>query len=177
MKKYILLISLLLCSLSIYASPDFSIRAGHGVFLNDTNYEPGLHGLAGVNVGLTQKLELNIETILTLVPDPFTPPIAGVELTYNLKDRVRNNNVAGSSLNYGASIGLFCGPYDNGKYGPSYFTLRFFPISLGNPAIGIRQTLLPIGVAYNFRSNQFSLFFSFAVTDFYLNKTWRTNLK
>lgn len=150
------------------ASAEIGIRIGHGTLDPDFN-NLGMTALAGVDIGLTKRLELNIEVMTPIVPNPLSKAIAGFEIGYSLGgNRTADNGYAGISINHVVSLGFF-----TVNLVPTYLTLRLTPVTVGTVAAGRRENFLPIGLAWNFRDNSFGLFMSIMVYDHYITGTWR----
>ena len=150
------------------ASAEIGIRIGHGTLDPDFN-NLGMTALAGVDIGLTKRLELNIEVMTPVVPNPLSKAIAGFEIGYSLGgNRTADNGYAGISINHVVSLGFF-----TVNLVPTYLTLRLTPVTVGTVAAGRRENFLPIGLAWNFRDNSFGLFMSIMVYDHYITGTWR----
>lgn len=150
------------------ASAEIGIRIGHGTLDPDFN-NLGMTALAGVDIGLTKRLELNIEVMTPIVPNPLSKAIAGFEIGYSLGgNRTADNGYAGISINHVVSLGFF-----TVNMVPTYLTLRLTPVTVGTVAAGRRENFLPIGIAWNFRDNSFGLFMSIMVYDHYITGTWR----
>lgn len=186
LKKFTILILIVVITMScIYAEDekksqsvlfkDIAIRIGEASFLFDQHSKMGANFLGGITVGLTKRTELAIEAITPLVPEPFSNVIAGFEFSYNLLgERVSEKNNAGSGLNMLLSAGLFFSNHNNkGQFLPTFLTFRIVPLTAGSPYSGRREHLLPIGVAWNFQDNSFSLFVSIMMYDNYIKGTWR----
>lgn len=89
------------------ASAEIGIRIGHGTLDPDFN-NLGMTALAGVDIGLTKRLELNIEVMTPIVPNPLSKAIAGFEIGYSLGgNRTADNGYAGISINHVVSLGFF----------------------------------------------------------------------
>ncbi len=185
-KKFIILILITLLTMSSVCADDakksqsvlfqdIGIRIGEGSFLFDKHSKMGANFLGGVTIGLTKRTEIAIEAITPLVPEPFSNVIAGFELSYSfVGDRVSDRNNAGNGLNVMVGAGLFFSNHNNkGQYLPTFLTLRFFPLTVGSPYSGRREHLLPIGIAWNFQDNSFSLFVSIMMYDNYIKGSWR----
>ena len=165
-KTAFVLILVLLVAFS--ASAEIGIRIGHGTLDPDFN-NLGMTALAGVDIGLTKRLELNIEVMTPIVPNPLSKAIAGFEIGYSLGgNRTADNGYAGISINHVVSLGFF-----TVNLVPTYLTLRLTPVTVGTVAAGRRENFLPIGLAWNFRDNSFGLFMSIMVYDHYITGTWR----
>lgn len=170
MKKVVLIGLILVLSFSAFASSvflqDVGIRLGHGTILE----KPwgGLHVLGGLTLGLNERLELDPCIIVPVAPEPFKEFNLGVELGCAvLGNRINKTEVMGAHLNTIVSVGMF-----TKNFRPSYLTLRVTPVSLGTPYAGYRESLLPIGVAWNFKEHTFSCFMSIALFDHYVKGTW-----
>ena len=150
------------------ASAEIGIRIGHGTLDPDFN-NLGMTALAGVDIGLTKRLELNIEVMTPIVPNPLSKAIAGFEIGYSIGgNRTADNGYAGISINHVVSVGFF-----TVNLVPTYLTLRLTPVTVGTVAAGRRENFLPIGIAWNFRDNSIGLFMSIMVYDHYITGTWR----
>ena len=149
---------------------DIGIRIGNGTFFWNEHFDVGLHLLGGMTFGLTQRLEVAFEAITPIVPNPFSSLVAGFEFSFSLLgDRVTVIDNAGSGVNMLISIGMFCSSHgEDGKFLPTYLTLRINPLTLGTPNSGKREQLLPMGIAWNFREKTVSMFFSLLMYDHYI---------
>lgn len=175
MKRVFVLCLLLLLVFPLCASTflgDIGLRIGHGSFVaHDGDY--GLNILGGVSLGLTERLELNVEAMTELAPSLFSEVAVGTEIGYSiLGNRTNADKNAGFYMNTIISAGFFFSDH-SGVFAPTYLTLRITPISMGTPHTGHRQSLLPIGVAWNFRENTFSVFLSLTIYDHYIKGSWR----
>ena len=150
------------------ASAEIGIRIGHGTL--DPDFKNlGMTALAGVDIGLTKRLELNIEVMTPVVPNPLSKAVVGFEIGYSLGgNRIADNGYAGISINHVVSVGFF-----TVNLVPTYLTLRLTPVTVGTVAAGRRENFLPIGIAWNFRDNSIGLFMSIMVYDHYITGTWR----
>ncbi len=149
---------------------DIGIRIGNGTFFFNEHYETGLHLLGGMTFGLTQRLEVALEAITPIVPNPFSDVAVGFEFSFAfLGDRVTAIGNAGTGINVLLSLGMFCSSHgEDGKFLPTYLTLRIHPITFGTPNAGKREHFLPMGVAWNFREKKVSMFFSLLMYDHYI---------
>jgi len=166
-KKTAVVLILVLCVV-FSASAEIGLRIGHGT-INPDFKNLGLTALAGVDIGLTKRLELNIEVMSPIVPNPLSKAVAGFEIGYSIGgNRTADDGYAGISINHVVSLGLF-----TVNLVPTYLTLRITPLTIGTVAAGRRENFLPIGVAWNFRDNSFGLFISIIEYDHYITGTWR----
>ncbi|MCR5760453.1 MAG: hypothetical protein K6F82_00385 [Sphaerochaetaceae bacterium] len=167
---FVLLLVFPLCASTFMG--DISLRIGHGSFVaHDGDY--GLSVLGGASFGLTERLELNVEAITEITPSPLSEVAAGFEIGYSLLgNRTNESGNAGFYMNTIISAGLFAADH-SGNFAPTYLTLRITPISMGTPNAGYRQSLVPVGLAWNFRENTFSLFLSLTIYDHYIKGSWR----
>lgn len=175
MKKTFLICLLLLFVFPLCASTflgDIGLRIGHASFVaHDGEY--GLSILGGATFGLTERLEINLEAITEITPSPFSEVAVGTEIGYSiLGNRVNADKNAGFYMNTIISLGFFASNH-SGRFSPTYLTLRITPITMGTPHSGSRQSFLPIGVAWNFKENSFSVFFSLTIYDHYIKGSWR----
>lgn len=154
---------------------DIAIRIGTGRFVFDDYSKMGANFLGGMTFGLTKKTEIAIEAITPLVPDPFSEVIVGFEFSLCLLgDRVSDKNNAGIGLNTMLCAGLFFSDHNaQEKFLPTFLTFRVNLLTVGSPYSGRREHLLPIGVAWNFQDNTFSMFVSILMYDNYIKGTWR----
>ncbi len=167
MKKAVFVLILVLLVV-FSASAEIGIRIGHGTL--DPDFKNlGMTALAGVDIGLTKRLELNIEVMTPVVPNPLSKAVVGFEIGYSLGgNRIADNGYAGISINHVVSVGFF-----TVNLVPTYLTLRLTPVTVGTVAAGRRENFLPIGIAWNFRDNSIGLFMSIMVYDHYITGTWR----
>jgi len=174
MKRLPVVLLVLVSALTVFSS-DIALRVGHGAFLPGENGEFGLHGLAGVSFGLTKRIEMNLEVVTPLVPRPVSDVVAGLEVGVSLLgDRNRDIYYNGNSINTVASLGLFASDHaEDGRFLPTYLTLRITPVTIGTPLIGKRESLMPVGVAWNFREKTLGVFMSIMLYDHYIKGTWR----
>ncbi len=174
MRKVIVVLLILTASTAVFSS-DIALRIGHGAFLPGEKGELGLHALGGVSLGLTKRVELNLEVISPLVPAPFSDAVAGFEVGYSLLgDRNRNIYYNGSAMNTVVSLGLFASDHArNGRFLPTYLTLRITPVTIGTPLTGKRESFMPVGLAWNFREKTLGVFMSVMLYDHYIKGTWR----
>jgi hypothetical protein len=179
----ILIIALTMSSISANAAKDseqvlfkdIAIRIGTGRFFFDKYSKMGANFLGGLTFGLTQRMEVSLEAITPLVPEPFSEVIAGFEVSFSLLGaRVYLENNAGNGLNTLVSLGLFFSDHNNkSQYLPTFLTLRLVPLTVGSPYSGRREHLLPMGIAWNLQDNTFSFFFSVVMYDNYIKGSWR----
>lgn len=167
--KKTLAVVILIAGIVFALNAEVGIRIGHGAIAPDFKNGLGLTVLAGLDFGLTDTLELNVEAMTPVVPDPFSKVVAGFELGYAVSGkRVAKDGYAGSAINQVVSVGFF-----TENLVPTYITLRITPVTVGTPAYGRRESLLPIGIAWNFRDNSVGLFISIIMYDHYISGTWR----
>ena len=168
--KKISAVLILIFGLVFALNAEVGVRIGHGALDPDFKNGLGLTLLAGLDFGLTERLELNVEAMTPLVPNPFSEVRAGFELGYALSGkRVAKDGYSGIAINQVVSIGLFT----DGNFIPTYLTLRVTPLTVGTPASGRRENLLPVGIAWNFRDNSVGLFITVIMYDYYISGTWR----
>ncbi|MFA7107780.1 MAG: hypothetical protein WC162_01410 [Sphaerochaetaceae bacterium] len=188
MKKIIITILVLIIAFSIFAESkddssnflkDIGFTIGHNENYFDNNYEYGLNLLLGLDAGLTEKLELNLIGTFEIVPSFIKDFSLGLELNYSLLgERVFSNRNAGMGINSMVGFGLYCNNHnDKNIFMPTTLVLRLYPATVGAPASGKRERILPLGLAYNFMTNDISMFFSVAMYDHYFKGTWKTNYK
>lgn len=149
---------------------DIGIRIGNGTFLWNPDMDMGLHLLGGMTFGLTKRLEVAVEAITPIVPNPLSDVVAGFELSYALiGDRVSSGNTAGTGINTMLSVGLFCSTHNvDAVFKPTYLTFRINALTIGTPYSGRREHLLPVGIAWNFQKGSVSFFCSILMYDHYI---------
>lgn len=172
MKRVFAAMLLFLCCLSLFASVafgDIGISFGHGNFLFDSYEESGAGVMTGLCIGLTERLELDLQAQIMLTPHPFGTATVGLELAWALLgERVFDYDNAGLGINTLISIGLWANDHNPGsRFVPGILTLRITPLTDGSPRTGRRERILPVGVAWNFCSGEVTLFFSAFILDFY----------
>lgn len=177
MKKLLLIIVLMLLSLSFALGSsvflkDIGFSFGHANFFFDKYESLNLGMYNGLTFGLTQKLDCQIGAVFALTPYPYADVSVGIEFNYCfLGERVFDRPNAGVGINSMISVGLYANNHNQDhRFLPTILMLKITPLTVGSPASGKRERLLPIGVAYNFYSKQFSLFLSCFVHDFYSSK-------
>ena len=105
-KKAVVVLILVLCVV-FSAFAEIGLRIGHGT-INPDFKNLGLTALAGVDIGLTKRLELNIEVMSPIVPNPLSKAVAGFEIGYSIGgNRTADDGYAGISINHVVSLGLF----------------------------------------------------------------------
>ena len=158
---------------------DIGLIVGHNENYFDENYEHGLNLLLGLDAGLTEKLEFNLMGTFEILPTIVNDFSLGFELNYSLLgERVFSNRNAGMGINSMVGIGLYCNNHnDKNIFMPTTVVLRFYPACVGAPASGRRERILPLALAYNYMTNDVSMFFSVTMYDHYIKGTWKTNYK
>ncbi len=154
---------------------DFGLTFGHGAFSFNEYTGPGLSATLGATFGITSRLELDVVSVVELVPVPFADVVVGPEISYALLgERSFGDNRAGIGINTYVSAGLlFADHASDGNFAPTYLTLSLTPAVVGSPYSGKRERLAKIGAAWNFRDNSVSLYWSIALYDYYLVGTWK----
>jgi len=188
MKKFIIAILIMMVTFSVFAVEednnsvflkDIGFTIGHNENYFDESYEHGLNLVLGLAAGLTEKLELNLMGNLEVLPTFIQDFSLGFELNYSLLgERVFSNRNAGMGINSMVGLGLYCNNHnDKNIFMPTTVVLRLYPACVGAPASGKRERILPLGLAYNFMTNDVSMFFSVAMYDHYIKGTWKTDYK
>lgn len=154
---------------------DLGITFGHGALSFNKYTGPGLSMTLGLTMGLSQRMEIDLVSLIELVPRPFGDIVVGAEVAYALLgERSFGDNRAGIGINTYLSAGLlFSNHTPNGNYAPTYLTLSVTPVAVGSPYSGKRERLAKMGVAWNFMDNSVSMYWSVALYDYYLVGTWR----
>lgn len=132
--------------------------------------EKGISFSYGINIGLTERLELGIWGVSELVPMPFESNMLGLDLSFALLGaRSTASKTAGSGLNMLLSVGGFYRTDNNGA-GPM---ISITPLSIGTPVSGRRERILKTGFGYDFVNKDFVITFSLVSIDYYVRGTWR----
>lgn len=173
MKKTIAVIVIAAVCFSAFAGnvllKDIGFSFGQANFLFDKHDPSGVGMLLGGTFGLTERLELDVQALTMLTPKLCGDFSVGIELGYSLLgERVFDYDNAGLGINMLVSVGLFANDHNpDGRFLPTILTLRITPLTVGSPRTGRRERLLPMGIAWNFYSNEFTFFFSAFIFDFY----------
>ncbi len=154
---------------------DLGITFGHGALSFNRFTGPGLSMTLGLTLGLSQRMELDLVSLIELVPHPFGDVVAGAEFTFALLgERSFGDNRAGIGINTYLSAGLlFSNHTPDRRYAPTYLTFSVTPIAVGSPYSGRRERFAKMGVAWNFQDNSVSMYWSIALYDYYLVGTWK----
>lgn len=154
---------------------DLGITFGHGALSFNRFTGPGLSMTLGLTLGLSQRMELDLVSLIELVPHPFGDVVAGAEFTFALLgERSFGDNRAGIGINTYLSAGLlFSNHTPDRRYAPTYLTFSVTPIVVGSPYSGRRERFAKMGVAWNFQDNSVSMYWSIALYDYYLVGTWK----
>ena len=169
MRKTIAIAMLVIASLSLFASDhqDVSISFGNGMYRFP---EKGISFSYGLNLGLTERLEMGIWGISEAVPMPFEHNMLGLDFSYALIGRRSTaSKVAGSGINMLLSLGGF---YITENRGAGIIA-SFAPITIGSPITGRRERVLKTGVGYDFVNKRVIFSFSLISLDFYIRGTYR----
>lgn len=132
--------------------------------------ERGVSLSYGLNIGLSERIELDFWGISELVPKPFGSSMFGAELGFALLGaRSTASKVAGSGINMMLSVGGFYRTDNNGA-GPM---ISITPLMVGTPVSGRRERILKTGVGYDAVNNDIVVTFSLISLDYYIRGTWR----
>lgn len=132
--------------------------------------EKGISSYYGVNIGLTERMELELWCNSALVPRPFESNMVGLELDWALLGpRSTATKIAGSALNTLIGIGGFYRTDNNGA-GPF---VSLTPLTVGTPVSGRREKILRTMIGYDAVNNEIMIGFSLIAIDFYVRGTWR----
>ena len=163
----IILFVLILIPLSAGDHHDVSLSIGEESYKWP---EMGMSFSYGVNIGLTNHLELDIWGTSELVPVPFASNIFRVELLWSLLgERSTASKIAGSALNTLIGIGGFYRTDNNGA-GP---LVSITPLTVGTPVSGRRERILRTALGYDAVNRELVVSFSLISIDYYLRGTWR----
>lgn len=154
---------------------DLGITFGHGALSFNRFTGPGLSMTLGLTLGLSQRMELDLVSLIELVPHPFGDVVAGAEFTFALLgERSFGDNRAGIGINTYLSAGLlFSNHTPDRRYAPTYLTFSVTPIVVGSPYSGKRERFAKMGVAWNFQDNSVSMYWSISLYDYYLVGIWK----
>lgn len=154
---------------------DLGFTVGHGALSFNKFTGPGLSMTLGLTMGVSQRFEIDVVSLVEIVPHPFGDVVVGAEVAYALLgERSFGDNRAGIGINTYLSAGLlFSDHTPNGNYLPTYLTFSITPVAVGSPYSGKRERLAKMGVAWNFQNNSVSMYWSIALYDYYVVGTWR----
>ena len=172
MKRIAVIIMLIvsLCSLHAGDYYDISLSIGHGIYRWP---EKGISFSYGMNVGLSERWEMEVWGVSELLPMPFANNMFGIDFSAAiLGPRSTASKVAGSGINTLIGIGGFYRTDNNGA-GPM---VSITPLTVGSPISGRRERLFRTAVGYDAVNNSVVVLFSLLDIDFYVRGTYRDYL-
>jgi len=174
MKKRIITILLLLCSISLYAGDHqhISLSFGHQAWMSNKS---GLDFSYGINLGLTRRSEMSLWGESQLTPEFFGKSAMGLGFSFSLMGDISTaSKIAGVGINTLINAGVIFTTDNPWEYFiPTDIYLSVTPITIGNPVSGKRERLLEMGVTYNYFENRFGFLFSLLKFDYYVRGSYR----
>ena len=137
MKRIAVIIMLIVSLGSLYAGDyyDISLSIGHGIYRWP---EKGISFSYGMNVGLSERWEMEVWGVSELLPMPFANNMFGIDFSAAiLGPRSTASKVAGSGINTLIGIGGFYRTDNNGA-GPM---VSITPLTVGSPISGRRERI------------------------------------
>lgn len=169
MKKRVFLVLLLLLPTVLFAGVynDFGFFVGGGMTKVPTET---VSLSTGINLGLTQKLEMSCWAITDVVPEPGRNTTLGLEVGCSLLG-VRNTGslVSGINLNAIGYLGAFWQPETEGLG----VMVGITPFVEGSPSITKRERLLKTNIGWDFVNRKLLVAVSLLEMDVYLKGTYR----
>ena len=169
MRKVLLAIMIILPLAFLNAGDyhDIALSIGHSTYKWP---EKGISFSYGINIGLTERMELDVWGVSELVPRPFESNIVGAELSFAVMGpRSTASKIAGTGINTLVSVGGFYRTDNNGA-GP---IVSVTPLTVGSPITGRRERLLRTGIGYDAVNNEVVIMFSLLSLDYYVRGTYR----
>lgn len=172
MRRAVIAIMLILLLLPLSAGDhhDISLSIGHGIYRWP---EKGISFSYGVNIGLSERWEMDLWGVSELLPIPFSDNMFGIDFSAALLGpRSTASRIAGSGMNTLIGIGGFYRTDNNGA-GPM---ISITPLTIGSPVSGRRERLFRTAVGYDAVNNGVVVLFSLLDIDFYVRGTYRDYL-
>lgn len=165
-KKKILIIILSIClSCSVIFGTDIALSVTPGSLITGTNYQPGAHVTVGTKIGLTPRIELGLDAMTEVVPNPFGSFRYCLYFGYDLLGpRYFRNGNAGFAINSVLNIGVA----GLNTLVPDTVFIKFSPVTIGMVAQERREHLFPFGIGYDFINKEFCFWVSVVSYDFYI---------
>ena len=171
MKKRIAVIILALLSLLPLGAKndyfDFALMIGQG------NYSWPVDGISlsyGVEIGLTDRVEIGIWGNSRLIPEPFSSTLVCSEVSFALLgQRNTGSKVSGVNMNMLLSLGGFWKSDDNG----AGVMVGITPIAVGSPSLTKRERCLRTNLGWDFVNRKLIVAFSPMDVDIYIKGTYR----
>ena len=172
MRRAVIAIMLILSLLPLSAGDyhDISLSIGHGIYRWP---EKGISFSYGVNIGLSERWEMDLWGVSEILPIPFADNMFGIDFSAALLGpRSTASRIAGSGMNTLIGIGGFYRTANNGA-GPM---ISITPLTIGSPVSGRRERLFRTAVGYDAVNNGVVVLFSLLDIDFYVRGTYRDYL-
>ncbi|MCI7605246.1 MAG: hypothetical protein MSS69_00645 [Spirochaetales bacterium] len=171
MKKRVLIILIsILLLLPLSAKNDYFDLA---FMIGQGNYTWPVEGIGvsyGVDIGITDKIELGFWGISELIPNPFESTLLGAEVSFALMgQRNTGSKVSGVNINMLLSLGGFWKTNDNGMG----VMIGVTPLAVGSPALTRRERCLRTNVGWDFVNKKVIVAFSPMDVDIYVKGTYR----
>ena len=163
-----LAMSVLLCFAgSLLWSASFSLTVGTWSMPSENPVlEVATRGYLGITTGLTPRLELEVFTLLQATPLPLADIHGGGALTFALTAaRELPANQATSFLHTYLSVGLLQGLRGSDS---TAVLLRLTPLSIGGPYYNTRERAASVGLLYDIRKEELTVFWNLFLLDIYL---------
>ncbi|GEM_PF-837874 len=156
----------------LYCIPCILSAYSHGLTLGtwggtpDGGYmEPGTHGYFGGTFGLTRRIEAEVFSVVQTTPEPFSRFYGGAACTFSLvAPRELPFDEPVFYLNMHISLGYI--QQISTSFSPAVFA-RFTPLVLAGPDYTLRERGGSFGIIYDFKQENFSVFWNFFLVDFY----------
>ncbi len=125
-------------------------------------WNPGSSLYLGGTVGVSERFEAELFSVLPMMPEPFSGISAGAAVTGALfSPRELHSGEGTLFFNSYLSAGYLHGTDDRGVF------LRVTPLATGGPYYGIRERAANLGFFYSFESESMSVFWNIFLIDFY----------
>ncbi|MBQ0070787.1 MAG: hypothetical protein KBS81_02865 [Spirochaetales bacterium] len=170
MKKRVLAFLLVLLSaLGLWAGKynDIGLTIGLGTTKVPTKEVSFSYGL---DLGLTEKLEVEFWGISDILPQPGAHTTVGADLVLSLMgERNTGSKVSGINLNTLVSVGGFYSFSDKG----AGVEVGLVPLLVGSPSISKREKILKTNIGYDCVNRKAFVAFSLLELEVYLKGTFR----
>lgn len=169
MKKTVIALVILVLALPLYAGPYNDVSLSFGM----DNYKWPMDGISfsyGVNIGITDRLELGAWGISELIDIPFSENVFGLEASYALIGKRNTGSiVAGSGINTLVGAGLFYSTKDKG-IGPM---ITITPITIGSSISGRREKVLKTNAGWDAVNGKLFISCSLITIDIFVKGTYK----
>ena len=152
MKRLIILLCILSGASASALSPGITVGT----------WNPGSSLYLGGTIGLTERFEAELFSVLPIMPEPFRGISAGAAVTGALfAPRELRSGEGTLFFNSYLSAGYLHGRDDRGIF------LRITPLTTGGPYYGIRERAASFGLFYSLEAESVSVFWNIFLIDFY----------